>query len=83
MKNSNLSLSLGLDVKQFHEGLDEICRHFADSRSDDYLNGLVQQVVEAKESLFGGMFMVRRSVACWRNRESSMLVFPPLRAIST
>ena len=57
MKNSNLSLSLGLDVKQFHEGLDEICRHFADSRSDDYLNGLVQQVVEAKESLFGGMFM--------------------------
>ncbi|MCR5659064.1 MAG: hypothetical protein K6G25_07035, partial [Bacteroidales bacterium] len=50
-------MSLGLDVKQFHEGLDEICRHFADSRSDDYLNGLVQQVVEAKESLFGGMFM--------------------------
>ena len=53
----NLKLSLGLDVKQFHEGLDEICRHFAGSRSDDYLNGLVQQVAKAKESLFAAMYI--------------------------
>lgn len=60
----NLTLSLGLDAKQFHEGLDEICRHFADSRSDDYMNGLVQQVAEAKESLFGAMYIasVKRGV---------------------
>lgn len=60
----NLKLSLGLDVKQFHEGLDEICRHFADSRSDDYLNGLVEKVAEAKESLFGAMYIasVKRGV---------------------
>lgn len=61
---SNLTLSLGLDAKQFHEGLDEICRHFADSRSDDYMNGLVQHVAEAKESLFGAMYIasVKRGV---------------------
>ena len=60
----NLKLSLGLDVKQFHEGLDEICRHFADSRSDDYLNGLVQKVAEAKEALFAAMYIasVKRGV---------------------
>ena len=60
----NLKLSLGLDVKQFHEGLDEINRHFADSRSDDYLNGLVQKVAEAKESLFAAMYIasVKRGV---------------------
>jgi hypothetical protein len=56
MKN-NLTLSLGLDVKQFHEGLDEICRHFADHRPDDYVSGLVQKVVEAKESLFESMYI--------------------------
>ena len=53
----NLTLSLGLDVKQFHEGLDEICRHFADNRPDDYVSGLVQKVVEAKESLFESMYI--------------------------
>ena len=60
----DLKLSLGLDVKQFHEGLDEICRHFTDSRSDEYLNGLVEKVVEAKESLFGAMYIasVKRGV---------------------
>ena len=60
----NLTLSLGLDVKHFHEGLDEICRHFADNRSDDYMNGLVQKVTEAKESLFGAMYIasVKRDV---------------------
>lgn len=64
MKTSNFTLSLGLDVKQFHEGLDEICRHLADSRSDDYMNALVQKVVEAKESLFGAMYiaLVKRGV---------------------
>ena len=51
------TLSLGLDVKQFHEGLDEICRHFADDHSDDYLDGLVQKVAEAKESLFDSMYI--------------------------
>ena len=57
-------MSLGLDAKQFHEGLDEICRHFTDSRSDEYLNGLVEKVVEAKESLFGAMYIasVKRGV---------------------
>ena len=50
-------MSLGLDVKQFHEGLDEICRHFADDHSDDYLDGLVQKVAEAKESLFDSMYI--------------------------
>ena len=60
----NLKLSLGLDVKQFHEGLDEICRYFAGSRSDDYLNGLVQQVAKAKEALFAAMYIasVKRGV---------------------
>lgn len=64
MKTSNLKLSLGLDVKQFHEGLDEICRHLADGHSDDYMNSLVQKVVEAKESLFGAMYIasVKRGV---------------------
>ena len=55
--SKKFSLSLGLDVKQFHEGLDEICRHFADDHSDDYLNGLVQKVAEAKGSLFDSMYI--------------------------
>lgn len=64
MKKSNLNLSLVLDAKQFHEGLDEICRHFDDSHSDDYLNGLVQNVADAKEALFGSMYIasVKRGV---------------------
>lgn len=64
MKTGNLTLSLGLDVKQFHEGLDEICRHLADNHSDDYMNVLVQKVVEAKESLFSFMYIasVKRGV---------------------
>jgi len=59
-----LTLSLGLDAKQFHEGLDEICRHFDDIHSDDYMNGLVQNVAKAKESLFGSMYIasVKRGV---------------------
>lgn len=55
--SKKLTLSLGLDVKQFHEGLDEIRRHFADDHSDDYLDGLVQKLAEAKESLFGSMYI--------------------------
>jgi len=64
MKKSNFTLSLGLDVKKFHEGLDEICRQLVDNHSDDYMNVLVQKVVEAKESLFSSMYIasVRRGV---------------------
>ena len=71
MTKRNLKLSLKLDVKQFHEGLDEICRHFADNRPDDYVNGLVQKVVEAKESLFGSMYIA--SVKSGVLKESRML----------
>ena len=64
MKKSNSTLSLGLDVKKFHEGLDEICRQMADDHSDDYMNVLVQRVAEAKESLFSSMYIasIRRGV---------------------
>lgn len=50
MKKINFSLRLSSD--QFHTGLDEICHHFDGNRSDEHLNGLVQEVENAKGMLF-------------------------------
>ena len=57
-------LSQGLDANQFHAGLDEICSHFGEKHSDEYLNGLVQDVESANAALFGVMNIasVRRSI---------------------
>lgn len=65
------SLFTGLGANQFHAGLDEICSHFKDKRSDDYLNGLVQEMTLANDALFGVMNIasVRRGV----RQESSLL----------
>lgn len=49
------TLSLVLDTNKFHAGLNEICNHFEDKRSDEYLNGLVQEVKTANQSLFDAM----------------------------
>lgn len=59
-----MTLSLGLDAKKFHEGLDEICRYLAGIHSDEYMDGLVQNVAKAKESLFKSMYIasVKRGV---------------------
>lgn len=58
------SLFTGLDANQFHAGLDEICSHFGEKRSDEYLSGLVQEVKSANAALFGVMNIasVRRSI---------------------
>ena len=49
----NLStLNLVLNANQYHTGLNEICHHFRDNRSDEYLNGLVEEVEKAREMLF-------------------------------
>ena len=58
------SFSMGLGANQFHAGLTEICTHFLDFQSDEYLNGLVQKVEDANQSLFKAMHIasVRRSV---------------------
>lgn len=45
-------MSLRLNSNQFHTGLNEICRHFDDNRSDEELNGLVQEVENARGMLF-------------------------------
>lgn len=57
-------LHKGLGANQFHAGLTEICTHFLDFQSDEYLNGLVQNVEDANQSLFKAMHIasVRRSV---------------------
>lgn len=58
------SLFTGLGVNQFHAGLGEICTHFGEKRSDEYLNNLVQEVESANAALFGVMniTMVKRGV---------------------
>lgn len=53
----NLNLSLGLDAKQFHEGLEEICRHFAGGCPDEYMGDLLEAVAKAKDKLFGSMYL--------------------------
>lgn len=69
MKND--SLFTGLGANQFHAGLDEICRHFNGKRSDEYLNGLVQEATHANDALFGVMNIasVKRGV----RQEASLL----------
>ena len=67
----NICLHKGLDSNQFHAGLTEICTHFQDFQSDEYLNGLVQEVDDANQTLFKAMHIasVRRSV----QQESKLL----------
>ena len=69
MKKSYLYKGLGSN--QFHAGLTEICTHFQDFQSDDYLNGLVRDVDDANQTLFKAMHIasVRRSV----QQESKLL----------
>lgn len=64
MKKKTNFLSLVLNADQYHAGLIEICRHFDGKRPDDYLNGLVQDVMKADDSLFAVMHSekVRRNV---------------------
>lgn len=45
-------LNQGLNSKQFHAGLSEICSHFEGNHSDVYLNGLLQEVENANQVLF-------------------------------
>ena len=61
----------GLGSNQFHAGLAEICTHFQDFQSDEYVNGLVRDVDEANQTLFKAMHIasVRRSV----QQESKLL----------
>ncbi len=65
------SFSMRLGSNQFHAGLTEICTHFQDFQSDDYLNGLVRDVDDANQTLFKAMHIasVRRSV----QQESKLL----------
>ena len=49
---SQFLMSLKLNSNQFHTGLNEICHHFEGNRSDEYLNGLVQEVENARVMLF-------------------------------
>ena len=46
------SFSLGLEIKQFQAGLDEICRHFNDERFNEYLSVLVTEVEAASQKIF-------------------------------
>ena len=57
-------LSLGLNSDQYHAGLMEIRHQFEGDRSDDYLNGLVNDVTEADGKLLDAMHIdkVRRNV---------------------
>lgn len=48
-------LSLVLNSNQYHAGLLEICRHFEDNASDEYLNGLVASLAQADNAIFGVM----------------------------
>lgn len=50
-----LTLKMVLDTNKFHAGLNEIHNHFEDQRPDDYLNGLVDEVRTANQSLFDAM----------------------------
>jgi len=55
MKNN--TLSMGLDVKVFHEGLDEAYSHFAGIQVDEYMQGLVQEGITSKDALFNAMYV--------------------------
>ena len=55
----NISLSLGIDAKQFYSGLIEICTHLEGNRSDEYMNGLIQEVRKSSQSLFDAIRMVQ------------------------
>ena len=57
-------LSLGLNSDQYHAGLMEIRHQFEGDRSDDYLNGLVNDLAEADGKLLDAMHIdkVRRNV---------------------
>ena len=59
-----ISLSLELDIKEFHDGLNEACQHLAVDHKDEYLNGLVKEVNQAREALFGAMYIasIRRGI---------------------
>ena len=64
MKKQLKMLSLGLNSDQYHAGLMEIRHQFEGDRSDDYLNGLVDDVTEADGKLLEAMHIdkVRRNV---------------------
>ena len=64
MKKQLKMLSLGLNADQYHAGLMEIRHQFEGDRSDDYLNGLVDDVTEADGKLLEAMHIdkVRRNV---------------------
>ena len=64
MKKKLKMLSLGLNSDQYHAGLMEIRHQFEGDRSDDYLNGLVNDVTEADGKLLDAMHIdkVRRNV---------------------
>lgn len=64
MKKRLKLLSLGLNSDQYHAGLMEIRHQFEGDRSDDYLNGLVDDVTEADGKLLDAMHIdkVRRNV---------------------
>ena len=64
MKKKLKMLSLGLNSDQYHAGLMEIRHQFEGDRSDDYLNGLVNDLAEADGKLLDAMHIdkVRRNV---------------------
>lgn len=64
MKKRLKLLSLGLNSDQYHAGLMEIRHQFEGDRSDDYLNGLVNDLAEADGKLLDAMHIdkVRRNV---------------------
>ena len=85
------TLSLGIDAKEFQSGLNEICNHLEGNRSDEYLNGMVQEVRKASQSLYGAFrldqirqnlleetrLVNKRVTAAVRNIESHCYVSDP------
>ncbi len=64
MRKKLKTMSLQLNSDQFHAGLLEICRHFDGKHSDDYLNGMVEDLSKSNEMLFAAMHVeqVRRNI---------------------
>jgi len=85
------TLSLGIDAKEFQSGLNEICNHLEGNRPDEYLNGMVQEVRKASQSLYGAFrlnqvrqnlleetrLVNKRVTAAVRNIESHCYVSDP------
>lgn len=66
-----IKMSLRLNSNQFHTGLNEICRHFEDNHSDEELNGLVQEVENARGMLFQA---IKKELAKEGIKEESFLL---------